>query len=68
MRDAQRYLALLSEADMKLIAAEARAEFEKLPLEQRRQMMQALQHGVPGMPRELNDKMLAEFNSVPQAR
>ena len=68
MRDAHRYLALLSEADMKLIAAEARAEFEKLPQDQRRQMMQALQHGVPGMPRVLNDMMLAEFNSVFTAR
>ena len=68
MRDAHRYLALLSEADMKLIAAEARAEFEKLPQDQRRQMMQALQHGVPGMPRVLNDMMLAEFNSVSTAR
>lgn len=68
MRDAHRYLARLSEDGMKLVAAEARAEFEKLPPEQRRQMMQALQHGVPGMPRELNDMMLAEFNSVPGAR
>ena len=65
MRDAHRHLARLSEADMRLVAAEARAEFEKLPLEQRRQMMLALQHGVPGMPPTLNDLMLAEFNSVP---
>lgn len=68
MRDAHRHLARLSEADMKLVAAEARAEFEKLPPEQRRQMMQALQHGVPGMPRALNDMILAEFNSVTAAR
>ena len=68
MRDAHRHLARLSEADMKLVAAEARAEFEKLPLDQRQQLMLALQHGVPGMPPALNDMMLAEFNSVPQAR
>ncbi len=67
-RDANQRLSRLSEADMKVIAAEARGEFERLPPEQRRQLMQALQHGVPGMPRALHELMMAEFASVPQAR
>lgn len=65
MRDAHRQLSRLSESDMKVVAAEARLEFQRLPPEQRRQLLQALQHGVPGMPRELHDLMLAEFANVP---
>lgn len=68
MRDAHRQLSRLSESDMKVIAAEARLEFQRLPPEQRQQLVQALQHGVPGMPRALHDLMLAEFASVPAAR
>jgi hypothetical protein len=68
MRDAHRQLSRLSESDMKIIAAEARAEFQRLPQDQRQQLMKALQHGVPGMPRALHDLMLAEFSSVPAAR
>lgn len=68
MRDAHRQLSRLSESDMKVIAVEARGEFQRLPPEQRQQLMQALQHGVPGMPRELHDLMLAEFASVPATR
>ena len=67
MRDAHRQLSRLSESDMKVIANEARLEFQRLPPEQRQQLVQALQHGVPGMPRALHDLMLAEFNSVPVA-
>jgi hypothetical protein len=68
MRDAHRQLSRLSESDMKVIAAEARTEFERLAPDQRQQLMQALQHGVPGMPRALHDLMLAEFASVSSAR
>lgn len=68
VRDAHRQLSRLTEADMKLIAAEARLEFEKLPQEQRRQLLQALQQGVPGMPQALHDLMLAEFASVTSSR
>lgn len=64
MRDAHRHLARLTEADLRLIAADARVEFSRLPPEERRQMMQALRHGVPGMPRGLNDLLLSEFDSV----
>ena len=65
MRDARRQLSRLSAADMKTIAVEARREFERLPPDQRQQMLQVLQHGIPGMPRVLNDLMLAEFSGVP---
>ena len=58
----------LSEADMKVIVANARREYERLPSEQRQQMLQVLQHGVPGMPRTLNDLMLAEFSSAAAPR
>ncbi|HXF65702.1 MAG TPA: hypothetical protein VNK67_03245 [Burkholderiales bacterium] len=65
MRDAHRQLSGLSESDMRQIAAEARREYERLPVEQRQQMLEVLRRGVPGMPRALNDLMLAEFASVP---
>lgn len=68
MRDAHRQLSRLSADDMRTIATEARREYERLPAEQRQQMLQVLQHGIPGMPRALNDLMLAEFGSVPTAR
>lgn len=68
IRDAHRALSRLSEADMKVIVAEARREYERLPSEQRQQMLQVLQHGVPGMPRTLNDLMLAEFSSAAAPR
>ena len=68
LRASHRLLSQLSESDMRVIAADARAEYAKLPDDQRRLLLQALQQGVPGMPRTLQDIMLAEFNSVPAAR
>jgi len=68
IRDAHRALSQLSPDQMKAIAAEARREYERLPAEQRQQLLQVLQHGVPGMPRALNDLMLAEFSSAPAPR
>ncbi|MBI1966062.1 MAG: hypothetical protein HYS46_07430 [Betaproteobacteria bacterium] len=65
MRDAHRQLSRLSSDDMRTIAAEARREYERLPAEQRQQMLQVLQHGIPGMPQALSDLMLAEFGGVP---
>jgi len=67
-RDAHRQLSRLTEADMKSIAVEAREEFSRLPPDQRALLLKALERGVPGMPRALNEIMLAEFGSVPQAR
>jgi hypothetical protein len=68
LRDSQRMLSRLSEADMRAIAADARVEYERLPGDQRQQLLQALQRGVPGMPKTLQDVMLAEFGNVPAAR
>jgi len=64
LRDARRRLAGLTDEQMRTIAAEARREFERLPAEQRKQMLAVLQQGIPGMPRTLNDMMLAEFSSA----
>jgi hypothetical protein len=64
LRDAHRRLAGLTPDQMKAIAVEARQEYERLPAAQREQMLQVLQHGIPGMPRALNDMMLAEFGSA----
>jgi hypothetical protein len=64
MRDAHRHLARLTEADLRLIAADARVEFVRLPPEERRQMIQALCHGVPGMPQALSEMLLAEFDGA----
>jgi hypothetical protein len=64
MRDAQRRLAGLTTEQMQAVAAEARQEFERLPLAQREQMLRVLQHGIPGMPRQLNEIILAEFHSA----
>ena len=68
LRNSQRMISQLSESDMRVVAANARAEYERLPPEQRQQLLQALQNGVPGMPRTLQDLMVAEFSSVPSAR
>lgn len=61
VRDAHRALSRLSPEQMRAIAAEARVEFERLPREQREQMLQALGQGIPGVPQALNEILLAEF-------
>jgi hypothetical protein len=68
VRDAHRQLSRMSQADMRRVAVDARAEFERLPAEERKQLMEALQRGVPGMPRALQDMVLAEFNGASSAR
>ena len=64
LRDAHRRIAGLTPEQMKAIAVEARQEYERLPAPQRELMLQVLQHGIPGLPRTLNEMMLAEFNSA----
>lgn len=64
LRDAHRVLSRLSDTDMRGIVALARREFEKLPKEQREQMLQVLRRGIPGVPHALNEMMLAEFSSA----
>jgi hypothetical protein len=67
VRQAHEQLAKLSQAQKAALAAEARAEYEKLPPDERQQMFQVLQSGVVPLPRDLNDMILAEFGSVQAA-
>ena len=60
LRNSQRMLSRLSESDMKVVAASARSEFEKLPADQRQQLLQALQNGVPGMPRRSEERRVGK--------
>lgn len=64
VRQAHEQLANLSQAQKRTVAAEARAEYEKLPPEERQQMLQVLQSGMVPLPRDLNEMILAEFGSV----
>lgn len=64
VRGAHERLANLSEAQKRLIAADARDEYERLPAQEREQMLQLLQARVAPIPRDLNDLILAEFSAV----
>ena len=64
VRQAHEQLGNLSQGQKRALAAEARAEYEKLPQEERQQMFQVLQSGMVPLPRDLNDMILAEFDSV----
>ena len=68
MRQSHAQLSRLTEAQMRMAAADARVEFARLPRDQQQEMMQALERGVPGMPRTLHELILAEFRSVAAAR
>lgn len=67
VRQAHEQLANLSEAQKTVLVAEARAEYEKLPPEERQQMIQMLQSGMVPLPRDLNEMILAAFGSVQPA-
>lgn len=64
-RQAHERLANLSPAEKKALAVQARGEYEKLPPEERQQMIQVLRTGIAPLPRDLNEMILAEFGSVP---
>ena len=64
VRQAHEHLSALSPAQKRALAIEARGEYEKLPAEERQQMMQVLQAGIVPLPRDLNEMILAEFGSV----
>jgi hypothetical protein len=68
MRRSHAQLSRLTEDQMRTVAAEARVEFARLPRDQQQEMVQALERGVPGMPRTLHELILAEFRSVAAAR
>jgi hypothetical protein len=67
VRQAHEQLNSLSYNDKRTIARQAREEYQKLPEEERLQMVQVLQSGIAPIPRDLNDMMLAEFRSVQPA-
>jgi hypothetical protein len=64
LRRSHAQLSRLTDEQMRMVAAQARVEFARLPPDQQREMMQALERGVPGMPRSLHELMLAEFRSA----
>ena len=61
VRGAHERLAALTTAEKRAIAVDARAEYERLPAEERNQLMQLLKARVAPIPRDLNDLILAEF-------
>lgn len=67
VRQAHERLANLSHGEKKALAMQARGEYEKLPAEERQQMIQVLQAGIAPLPRDLNEMILAEFSTVPAA-
>lgn len=67
VRQAHEHLNNLSQGDKRSIAAQAREEYEKMPEQERLQMIQVLQSGIMPIPRDLNDMILAEFRSAQPA-
>lgn len=66
VRGAHERLSSLTPAQKRAIAVDARGEYERLPAEEREQMLQLLQARVAPIPRELNDLILKEFSAVQQ--
>lgn len=64
VRGAHERLSALTPAEKRAIAVDARGEYERLPAQEREQMLQLLQARVAPIPRELNDLILAEFSAV----
>ncbi len=54
VRQAHEQLAALPQAEKQADAVQARKEYEKLPPEERLQMIQVLQAGIAPLPRDLN--------------
>jgi hypothetical protein len=64
VRGAYERLSTLTAAEKRAIAVDARSEYERLPAQEREQMLQLLQARVAPIPRELNDLILAEISTV----
>lgn len=64
VRGAHERLSSLTAAQKHAIAVDARSEYERLPAQEREQMLQLLQARLAPIPRELNDLILAEFSAV----
>ena len=64
VRGAHERLSALTAAEKRAIAVDARREYERLPPQEREQMLQLLQARVAPIPRDLSDLILAEFSTV----
>lgn len=64
VRGAHERLAGLTAVEKRAIALDARAEYERLPPQEREEMLQLLRTGMAPIPRDLNDLILAEFSAV----
>lgn len=61
VRSAHERLAALTPAEKRAIAIDARSEYERLPAEERDQLLQLLKSRLAPIPGDLNDLILAEF-------
>lgn len=61
VRGAHERLAALTPAEKRAIAVDARSEYQRLPAQERDQLVQLLKARVAPIPRDLNDLILAEF-------
>jgi hypothetical protein len=61
VRGAHERLAALTPAEKRAIAVDARSEYERLPPEERDQLLQLLKSRLAPIPGDLNDLILAEF-------
>lgn len=64
VRGAHERLSSLTASQKQVIAIDARSQYERLPAQEREQMLQLLQARLAPIPRELNDLILAEFSAV----
>jgi hypothetical protein len=64
VRQAHEQISSLSFARKQRIAAEARGEYERMPLETREQMASVLRQRLVPMPADLTDMILSEFDRV----
>jgi hypothetical protein len=55
----------LSHSEKRVLAMQAKEEFRRLPAEDRQQLLGVLQSGMLPVPRDFNDILLAEFNTIP---
>jgi hypothetical protein len=66
-RQAHERLSRLTAAEKRTVAEQAREEYERMPVEERAQMLQVLRSGALPIPRDLNELILAEFGRVQAA-
>lgn len=64
VRVAHERLAGLSQGEKRAIARDARQEYERLPADERLQMVRLLETRIVPIPRDLSDMILAEFTAV----